>query len=102
MMIHKSDCPASDDSRVRTFRGHRGDQMARCKECAALSVVDEPDPLPDLDEPDLLPDLDQSRYRCRAHPEQPVTWKGAGCPDCPKRRDRRRRRPRPAETEATR
>lgn len=33
-----------------------------------------------------------SRYRCRTHPNQPVTWKGTGCPDCTRER---RRRPRP-------
>jgi len=24
----------------------------------------------------------QSRYRCRDHPEQPVTFRGKGCPQC--------------------
>lgn len=24
----------------------------------------------------------RGRHRCRAHPEQPVSWKGRGCPDC--------------------
>jgi hypothetical protein len=29
-----------------------------------------------------------SRWRCRDHPDQPVTWKGTGCPECAAERAR--------------
>ncbi len=32
-----------------------------------------------------------SRYRCREHPDQPVTWRGTGCKPCADDADQRRR-----------
>lgn len=34
-----------------------------------------------------------TRYRCRSHIEQPISWKGTGCPTCPSTARRRGRRP---------
>lgn len=28
----------------------------------------------------------RSRWRCREHPDQAVTWRGTGCPECGRRR----------------
>lgn len=42
------------------------------------------------------------RYRCPDHPDQAVTWKGGGCPECAaEARDTRGRRSRPAPTADT-
>jgi hypothetical protein len=49
----------------------------------------------DASDPQLMPAdvIARGRYRCRVHPEQPVTWKGTGCPELEcKRASRRPRR----------
>jgi|BarGraNGADG00212_1021973.scaffolds.fasta_scaffold25372_4 hypothetical protein len=42
-----------------------------------------------IDIEDLVPPVPPARsrglYRCRAHPNQAVTWRGRGCPACPPR-----------------
>jgi hypothetical protein len=43
-----------------------------------------------------------SRYRCRDHPKQRVTWRGQGCPKCRQEAaQRRQRKTPPTEIEET-
>jgi hypothetical protein len=37
-------------------------------------------------------------YRCRAHPHQPVTWRGKGCSLCPTPGTKKSKRRKPIET----
>ena len=37
-----------------------------------------------------------SNYRCRVHPDQPVTWRGRGCPECTADQ-KRRKAPEPSD-----
>lgn len=69
-VTHRDDCIRPH---VGTFTGERGDHLARCINCGRVEVLeanpDAPKPPP-------------SRYYCAGHPEQPVTWRGTGCPEC--------------------
>jgi len=45
--------------------------------------------------------LTRSGYRCRVHHNQPVTWRGTGCQECPppgNRKSKRRKYPKPSTT----
>jgi len=48
----------------------------------------------DITQDDDPPPVARSRslYRCRAHPDQAVTWRGRGCPSCPMRTTKAARR----------
>jgi hypothetical protein len=46
-----------------------------------------------IDIEDLVPPArSRSLYRCRAHPNQAVTWRGKGCPACPTKTTKAQRR----------
>ena len=44
--------------------------------------------------------MTDTRYRCRDHPHQRVTWRGTGCPDSAREAEERHRKR--AETEGHR
>ena len=44
----------------------------------------------DIEDPP--PVVRRSLYRCRAHPNQQVTWRGKGCPACPTKSTKAARR----------
>lgn len=77
---HTADCHSED---VRRVLGSMGDTLDRCAGCGRFAVVDAPPPgRVGADHGAAAGVPGASRYRCRVHPEQPVTWRGTGCPDC--------------------
>lgn len=61
-----------------------GRPIVRCTYCHRVAAVDlEPEQLPEPEPAPLSP------YRCRDH-DEPVTWKGTGCPACARALTRRR------------
>lgn len=89
------------DPRLATYRGTRGDAMLQCRECGKFrpmrqwmltdtrAVMEAPPEPPQLTAVTLLapplpptPPALVSTFRCRTHTDQPVSWKGRGCPQC--------------------
>jgi hypothetical protein len=82
---HRGDCPGERMGNPRI--GREGDVLTQCRNCRMLTVtaaVVEPAP-----EPEPAP-MVVSGYVCRAHPEQPVTWRGTGCSPCADERQQSR------------
>ena len=52
--------------------------VVKCPSCKYIA------PAP---KPRLMP---ASNYRCKEHPEQPVTWRGTGCTRCAAERTKRK------------
>ena len=71
---HRRTCVSPN---VSVFTGERGDKLARCLTCSRYCVL-EAAPAPPADVRAPVP----SSFRCGAHPTEPVTWKGTGCPTC--------------------
>jgi len=46
----------------------------------------------DIEDQPISPARSRSLYRCRAHPDQSVTWRGRGCPACPPRQTKAARK----------
>lgn len=78
--------PHCDRPGARTKRDPSGRVYTRCRSCKAFVWHD--------DRPSALMRLapKDSPYRCRTHLEQPITWRGTGCPEC--QREAAQRRPR--------
>lgn len=77
---------------LRVKQGSRGDNLLRCRSCQSWRAV-EPWMLRNHDAPadaepeealePLRPGVPTtSTWRCRTHPEEPVTWRGTGCRQC--------------------
>lgn len=77
---HAPGCRREDMDEPRI--GREGDVLRRCNSCRMLTVEKAP-------EPEQAPAV-LSLYRCRAHPEQPVSWRGTGCEPCAAERERSR------------
>ena len=71
VLHHRPDCR---EPRENDYLGRKGDPMRGCFTCHAFSIKG---PSPDAQEPATV-----SRYRCRTHPDVPVTWRGTGCGQC--------------------
>lgn len=106
---HKDGCP---EGATKTRRGDKGDLMLRCIACGRFAVIPEPEVgtsqrtvvndvaaqvgttshlntetgevSDDYPAPEPLPELPLhlSRYRCRVHHHEAVTWRGTGCRAC--------------------
>ena len=74
---HAGDCTDPDDRKLNTVVGRLGDPLLRCPACRKFKVL-----RPDLDPAERAPEPIPSRYVCREHVAQPVTWRGTGCREC--------------------
>lgn len=93
-LIHDPDCRWANVEE-RHFVDRPGWVYGRCRTCRASGWRQEQ--LPPAPPP-------ASRFVCREHPGQPVTWKGTGCARCAEDRrptEPRPRPPRPAPRERT-
>jgi hypothetical protein len=76
-----------------TARSVLGGVKHSCPGCAGYFVVwDAP-----LEAPVAASTQPASAYRCREHPGEPVTWKGSGCPRCPRRKANKRKASQPSD-----
>ena len=71
LIRHRSEC--SRRAPVDRHRGSFGDVMLSCTECRRMA------PVPVTVAPRLPAGVG---YVCRDHQDQPVTWRGTGCPMC--------------------
>ena len=84
---HRRDCPAHE---VGTFRGQRGDLMARCRNCGRVRPLDDPDATPHAPEWAAPASLDAADRR-------QTERSGAGWPTHRARSRNRRRSARAAQ-----
>lgn len=79
---HRRDCPGAV---LGTFIGRLGDTITRCISCGRIKVHPTPEQAePEQAEPEETPtDKPATGYVCREH-YHPVSWRGKGCPRCPR------------------
>lgn len=96
LIRHHANCTNPDDVRIGV--GRYGDKLVRCRSCSAFGVIT---PAADrqakmaavivqVEQIAAAPKTARKRapakpvgvWRCGAHPDQPVTVRGRGCPDC--------------------
>ena len=95
MMTHGAGCsqppPASKHVKPGWLR-------LTCPECAHVGSAAYVAPVRNLTpEPEPRP-ITATGYRCRVHHDEPVTWRGTGCPICARTK---RKAPQRAELEAS-
>lgn len=84
-LVHAPDCRWANVDE-RTFDDRPGWVHGKCRTCRATGWREDATP-------PAPPPPPASRYVCREHPDEPVSWKGTGCTRCAA--DRRRRTPNP-------
>lgn len=77
-----------------TRQDARGDWVRECRTCASTALVVDAQAATDTPPPAIT-----RGYVCRDHPEWPVNWRGHGCPECVRERNRRREAKRRTSTE---
>lgn len=68
---HRPSCDRTAEVTIRP--GERGDDIATCTACGRFTFVAREQP--------QAREI-RSPWRCPAHPDQAVTWRGTGCPNC--------------------
>ena len=80
-ILHAPDC--SDYANTEVVVGQRGDTLHRCQTCSRFEIIERAPASFRPEPPAGAPEgATRSRWRCRQHLEEAVSWRGRGCASC--------------------